>query len=155
MADRRSWSRPGTPGGLAALILMLSACSHAASGAAPAPKSSTPRCASERPVTGAVVLTERNSPGEIRLRVGQRVLVRLPGGDYDGYRIPAVTGAAIREVSHDGGYPSRCEARAVYLAVAPGAATLKSQTDFVCLHAKPPCLPPSKTWAVRVSVVRR
>jgi len=130
-------------------------CGHAAERAAPVPSTSTQTCVSPSGFPAAHVLTERDAGGHVRLHVGERLSVQLPGGSYNGYRVPHVDGDAIRQESSSGGYPSSCAMRAAYVAVAPGSATLESQTDFLCLHAKPPCLPPNRMWSVRVLVTGR
>ena len=66
------------------------------------------------------------------------------------WHVPAAEGAAVRRVTASGGYPAQQPARALFLAVQPGSATLSTVDDTACLHAHPACLPPPREWRVTV-----
>lgn len=152
--EARRRSRPALGVTLLVAMAVASACTGANPRATPTATSTGETCPTTRPTSGAHSLGEGDSGADAHLRVGEHIAVGLRGGNYDGYPIPHVVGVAIERAWGSGGYPTPCEARANFVAVAPGSARLESQTDFFCLHSKPPCLPPSKTWSVRVFVRR-
>ena len=130
------------PGGQ---VLPQSPVSGGAGGTAPA----SPR----PPVTGPAALTTADDGVTVRLRPGQQVTVMLAGqGPSYGWHIPAVAGIAVRRSSASGGYPSRQPARAAFLAIHPGIATLSASDDTACLHAQPPCAVPQREWRVTIIV---
>ena len=88
----------------------------------------------------------------VRLRVGQQVAVALASGGLFSWHVPAAVGAAVRRVSASGGYPGQQPARAAFLAVQSGSATLTAIDDTACLHAKPACEPAQQEWRVTVIV---
>jgi hypothetical protein len=88
----------------------------------------------------------------MRLRPGQRVTVALAARGLLSWHVPAPAGAAVKRVGASGGYPARQPARAVFLAVQPGRATLSAIDDMACLHTQPACLPPQQVWLVTVIV---
>jgi hypothetical protein len=71
---------------------------------------------------------------------------------YGAWELPAANGEAVRRIEASGGYPSGESARATFLAVADGTATIVSRTDYPCLHAHPPCAIAQRIWLVRVIV---
>jgi hypothetical protein len=102
--------------------------------------------------SGPATLTTADNGAPVRLRRGQQVRVELGSQGLFSWHIPAVTGAAVTMVSSDGGYPGRLAARAAFLAVQPGSATLTALDDTACLHAQPACEPAQHTWQVTVIV---
>lgn len=116
-----------------------------AGGTAPA----TPR----PPVTSPAELTTADNGVTVRLHPGQQVTVALPGqGHSYGWHIPAVAGSAVSRTSASGGYPTQQPARAAFLAMRPGAATLSASDDTACLHAQPSCAVPQREWRATIIV---
>jgi hypothetical protein len=103
-------------------------------------------------LTGPATLTTAGSGGTVRLRTGQRVSVVLVAQGLFSWHVPAATGAAVARTSASGGYPGRRPARAVFLAVRPGTATLTAIDDTACLHTQPACLPAQQVWHVTIIV---
>jgi hypothetical protein len=99
-----------------------------------------------------VVLTVADNGVTVRLRPGQRVQVVLASQANFGWRVPGVVGTAVRKTAGSGGFPSSQPARATFLAVLPGKATLVTMDDFACLHVHPACLPAQELWRVTVVV---
>lgn len=117
-----------------------------ATGAAASPGTPSPRR-----LTGPATLTAADSGAVVFLRVGQQVTVELAAG-FEAWHVPAATGPALRLVSASGGYPGHQPARAVFLAVAAGTATLAAVSDTACLHAHPACTVPQQLWHATVRV---
>lgn len=103
-------------------------------------------------LTGPVTLTVADNGAVVRLRTGQQVAVTLTPGGLFSWHVPAAAGAAVRRVSASGGYPSQQPARAAFLAVQPGKATLTTINDTACLHAQPACEPPQQEWRATIIV---
>jgi hypothetical protein len=61
----------------------------------------------------------------------------------------------VKKINVSGGYPGRQPARAAFLALLPGRATLSAIDDTACLHAEPACLPPQQVWRVAIIVTGR
>lgn len=99
---------------------------------------------------GTVVVDDAANGSTLRVRVGQRVEVRLSKDTYD----PPVSSAPAVVVrrSNRGGYPSSDPVDAVFEAVGKGAADLSTQSDYACFHTQPQCYPPTRQWAVHVIV---
>jgi len=115
------------------------------SGIAPVPAMN---CATD-PLTG-VTLTEADNRSAVTVRLGATVAVEL-GADY---RPLTLTGSALTQVGTTGGYPTGQRLLATYQAVAAGAVTLTTQTDYDCLHAViNPCALPQLVWTVNITVV--
>jgi hypothetical protein len=87
----------------------------------------------------------------VRLSRGERLNVYL-SNRYGAWDLPQANGKAVQRIEASGGYPSRESARATFLAVADGTATIISRTDHPCLHAHPPCAIVQRIWLVRVVV---
>jgi hypothetical protein len=68
------------------------------------------------------------------------------------WELPTANGEAVQRIEASGGYPSREPARATFLAVADGTATIVSRTDYHCLNAHPPCAIAQRIWLVQVIV---
>jgi hypothetical protein len=104
------------------------------------------------PRVDRATLTTADNGATVQLHRGQQITVALGSRGLFSWHIPAVTGAAVTKVSSSGGYPGRWPARAVFLAVQPGSATLTALDDTACLHAQPACEPAQHTWQVTVVV---
>jgi hypothetical protein len=104
------------------------------------------------PGTGSTVtVTESDSGDTIRLKVGQRLQVRLPAE----YRQATATYPSVLvRTSATGGYPSDNEMVAVFEARQDGTTDVESSTDYACLHATPSCALPQRLWSVHVVVTR-
>jgi hypothetical protein len=97
-------------------------------------------------------LKESDSGRTIHVVRGDKISVRLPGGN-GGYHRPRSTDATVVErIWAAGGYPSDEDARATFVARHAGRADLTSTTDYTCLHTDPRCLPPQRQWIVHVVV---
>ena len=120
----------------------------------PAPRASATAPASPRPpVTGPAALTTADNGVTVQVRPGQQVTVTLGGqGPSYGWHIPAVAGTAVRRTSASGGYPSQQPARAAFLALHPGVATLSTSDDIACLHAQPACAVAQREWRATIIV---
>lgn len=103
-------------------------------------------------LTGPAALTAADNGATVRLRPGQRVTVTLASRGMFSWHVPAAAGAAVTRVSASGGYPGPRPARAVFLAVQPGSATLTAINDTACLHAQSACEPAQQVWRVTVIV---
>lgn len=103
-------------------------------------------------LTGPATLTTADNGAIVRLHPGQRVSVALGSEGLFSWHVPAEAGAAVMRVSSGGGYPGRRPARAVFLAIGPGSATLTATDDTACLHARPACEPAQQAWRVTVIV---
>lgn len=103
-------------------------------------------------LTGPVTLTTTDDGATVRVRPGQRVIVTLASQGLFSWHIAAAAGIAVHRVSASGGYPGRQPARAAFLAVRPGSATLTAIDDTACLHAQPACEPAQQVWRVTVIV---
>jgi hypothetical protein len=101
-----------------------------------------------------VTLAAADNGALVRVHVGQRVAVALASEGMFSWHVPAAAGAAVRRVTASGGYPGQQPARAVFLAVHSGSATLTAIDDTACLHAQPACEPPQREWRVTVVVTR-
>ena len=88
----------------------------------------------------------------VRLHRGQRVIVTLQAQGMFSWHVPAAAGAAVRKINGSGGYPGQQPARATFVALQPGRATLAAIDDTACLHAEPACLPAQQIWQVTVIV---
>ena len=121
--------------------------------AAPRRAGGTASAAPRPPVTGPAALTTADNGVTVRLRPGQQVTVTLPGrGHAYGWHIPAVAGTAVRRISASGGYPTQQPARAAFLAIHPGTATISASDDTACLHAQPSCALPQREWRATIIV---
>ena len=127
--------------------------------ASPTPASASPSLSTSpapRPHHRAlppVELNEASSGRTLRVRVGQRVVVELPGGSVGGYVVPRSSDEqVVPRRSSSGGYPSDAPARASFEAAQRGEADLSATTDFGCLHTQPRCLPAQKQWLVHLVV---
>jgi len=100
---------------------------------------------------GEVTVTEADSGRTVHLHIGQRLRVVL-GGRGEQWHRPASPGPSLRLASADGGYPSGRPAKAAFIAVQAGTASITSITDHPCLHAQPPCKIAQRVWSVRVLV---
>lgn len=103
-------------------------------------------------LTGPVTLTMADNGAVVRLHADQQVAVALAPEGVFSWHVPAAAGAAVRRVSTSGGYPGQQPARAAFLAVRSGSATLTAIDDTACLHAQPACEPPQREWRVTVIV---
>jgi hypothetical protein len=103
-------------------------------------------------LTGPVTLAMADNGAAVRLHVGQQVAVALASEGLFSWHVPTAVGAAVRRVSASGGYPGQQPARAAFLAVQSGSATLTAIDDTACLHAKPACEPAQQEWRVTVIV---
>jgi hypothetical protein len=101
--------------------------------------------------TGSVTLTAEDNGATVHLRPGQRVTVVL-APDFEQWHPATASGSAVRLISAGGGYPGRHPARAVFLAVAPGTATLSAISDAACLHARLRCMIPQQVWQATLIV---
>ncbi len=109
---------------------------------------STPRANAPN---GEITVTETDSGKTVHLHIGQRLQVVLAGRGDQWHR-PASLGPSLRLASADGGYPSGRPAKAAFIAVQAGTASITSITDHPCLHAQPPCKIAQRVWSVRVLV---
>lgn len=114
----------------------------AATSAVPAPKPTT------APAT--VGVTDSSSGSTVRLRIGQRLRVRLSEDSY----APPVSSSEQTLVrrSSAGGYPSDQPVDATFEALAAGSVDVTAATDYACFHTEPRCLRPSRLWTVHVIV---
>jgi hypothetical protein len=97
-------------------------------------------------------LHESDSGRTIHVVSGDKISVRLPGGN-GGYHRPRSSDESIADrIWSTGGYPSDDDARATFVARHRGKADVTSYTDFACLHTTPRCLPPQKMWVVHIVV---
>lgn len=103
-------------------------------------------------LTGPVTLTSSDNGATVRLHVGQQVAVALASMGLFSWHVPAAMGTAVTRVSASGGYPGQQPARAAFLAVRPGNATLTAIDDTACLHAQPACEPAQQEWRVTVII---
>lgn len=87
----------------------------------------------------------------VRLSRGERLKVYLSSQD-GAWDLPQADGEAMQRTEAAGGFPSGESARATFVAVADGTATILSRTDHPCLHANPPCAMAQRLWQVRVIV---
>jgi hypothetical protein len=111
-----------------------------------------PPVSSSRAAMDPDALTVQDNGATVRLHPGQRLTVTLTAIGMFSWHVPAATGAALMKISTSGGYPTKLPARAVFLAVRLGRATLSSSDDTACLHAHPACLPAQEVWGVTVIV---
>jgi hypothetical protein len=102
--------------------------------------------------TGPVTLTTADNGAAVRLHVGQQVAVALASAGSFSWHVPAAAGTAVRRVSASGGYPGQQPARAAFVAVRSGRATLTAIDDTACLHGQPACEPPQQEWQVTIIV---
>jgi hypothetical protein len=103
-------------------------------------------------LTGLATLTIADNGATVRMRPGQRVTAVLTAQGLFSWHVPAAAGAAVKRAGASGGYPGLQPARAVFLAVQPGTATLTALDDTACLHAQPACEPAQQVWRVTVIV---
>ena len=103
-------------------------------------------------LTGPARLGEADNGATVRLSPGQTVTVVLPARGMLSWHVPAATGTVTRRTSAAGGYPGQRPARATFIAVQRGSATLRAISDAACLHAQPACMVPQQTWQVTVAV---
>jgi hypothetical protein len=103
-------------------------------------------------LTGPGTLTNSDNGATVRLHAGQQVAVALASTGLFSWHVPAAVGAAVTRVSASGGYPGQQPARAAFLAVRPGNATLTAIDDTACLHAQPACEPAQQEWRVTIIV---
>jgi hypothetical protein len=114
----------------------------------PTPPPSSPPPA----LTGPVTLTTADNGAAVRLHIGQQVAVALASEGLFSWHVPTAVGAAVRRRSASGGYPGQQPARAAFLAVQSGSATLTAIDDIACLHAQPACEPAQQEWRATVIV---
>ncbi len=117
----------------------------------PAVPPSTPPTAPAT-LVGPRQLTVADDGATVRLERGQSVTTTLVAQGMFSWHVPAVTGSAARRIDSGGGYATNQPARATFLAVNPGTATLTATNDTACLHARPACLPPQQQWQVTLLV---
>lgn len=127
-----------------------------ASGAPPpahVPATPTPTSAAspERTLVSPGTITFADSGSTVRLSRGERLNVFL-SNFYGAWDPPEASGDAVQRTASSGGYPSRASARATFVAVAEGTATITARTDYACLHAQPPCAIAQRFWMVHVIV---
>ena len=113
----------------------------------------TPRpTATKTSESAEVVVTNDNSGDTVKLRVGQRLRVRLTpdSGNWD----PPTSGnnVVLSRRSSSGGYPGDQPVDASFVGVGAGSTDVSTQTDMACLHTEPRCLPPQRAWMVHVVV---
>lgn len=101
---------------------------------------------------GSYPLTVADNGATVRLARGQSLTVALAAQGMFSWHIPIATGPALRPVHGSGGYPTGQPARATFLAVESGTATLTAMNDTACLHAPMPCLPAQREWRVTVLI---
>jgi len=114
---------------------------------APPPPPAAP--ASAEPITAT--LTDADGSTSLSLRPGDRLIVRLQGGTRAEYSEPESSSAAVLQktagsANADGG------AQASFLAVAGGHATVSYVAGSKCSKATPPCLVPTSTVFINVTV---
>jgi hypothetical protein len=95
-------------------------------------------------------VTDDDAGTTVRLRVGQRLRVRLSQGTWD----PPVSSAerVVARRSSSGGYPTDQPVDATFGAVGNGTADVTAQSDAACFHTEPRCLMASRQWQVHVVV---
>lgn len=147
----RASKSPLPPGGASLECRPCAAAGSASQSPVPAPPAGTPPTTPAAAITGSATLTAADNGATVRLSRGQTVTVVLTPRFLSWYT-PAATGAAVRRVSASGGYPDQTPARAVFLAVRPGTATLDATDDTRCLHTQPACTVPRQLWRVTVIV---
>ena len=103
-------------------------------------------------LTGPITLTTADDGAAVRLHVGQQVAVALASEGLFSWHVPATAGAAVRTVTASGGYPGQQPARAAFVAIRSGHATLTAMDDTACLHFQLACEPPQREWRVTVIV---
>ncbi len=103
-------------------------------------------------LTGPVTLTTADNGAAVRLHVGQQVAVALASAGSFSWHVPAAAATAVRRVSASGGYPGQQPARAAFVAVRSGGATLTAIDDTACRHGQPACELPQQEWQVTVIV---
>lgn len=161
-------SLSGAGRGIAALSLALLTlgCHQGASASAPSATGITTVGARVTPGRGASTSSQpspvhhgtrwqvgvTNAGETIRVKVGDTVVVRLPGGADGGFHWPASTSGAVQRQTASGGYPSPQPVVAHFVAARKGRADLQATNDFTCFHATPPCLPPQDRWLVHLVV---
>lgn len=116
------------------------------------PIASLPTITRPPTLTGPGTLTKADNGVTVWLRVGQSVTVTLTSDGMFSWYPPTATSAAMRRDRAGGGYPAMTAAWAVFTAVQPGVATLRTSDDTACLHTTPRCLPPVESWQVTVEV---
>lgn len=97
-------------------------------------------------------LTVADDGSTVRLARGQSVTVSLAARGLFSWHVPTARDSAVRQVDAGGGYPTDQPARATFVAVARGTATLTATNDTACRHAQPACLPPQQQWRVTLLV---
>ena len=97
-----------------------------------------------------VVVTDDSNGSTVRLRIGQRLEVRLTKDTYDP-PVSSADGVVVRRSSR-GGYPSSDPVDAVFEAMGRGSADVSTQSDMACFHTQPRCYPPTRLWVVHVTV---
>jgi hypothetical protein len=102
------------------------------------------------PTPTTVVVRDGDSGSTVRLRVRQRLEVRLTDVSWTPPTSSA-TKVVVRR-SSSGGYPSAQPVVAVFEAAARGAADVTSWTDAACFHTAPRCLMPTREWVLHVTV---
>jgi hypothetical protein len=146
------FGRPASSGGSGGTPAAQIPSASAASPPTPvpvAPAGETP--AATRTLISPGTVTFADAGSTVRLSRGERLNVYL-SNRYGTWDPPQANGKAIQRIEVSGGYPSRTSARATFLAVADGAATIVSRTDHPCLHAHPPCAIVQRIWLVHVVV---
>lgn len=83
--------------------------------------------------------------------IGGRVHIDLSpnGGNYDQPHTDSPR--VLHEDNHSGGYPATSAAVADFTVIGLGTAQITSQTDYVCLHTTPPCVPPQREFIVTIT----
>lgn len=139
----------GGPGGTPApQIPTASGASPPAPGPA-APGGGTPAPARTLISPGTVSFADAGYT--VRLSRGERLKVYL-SNTYGAWDPPQANGEAVQRIEASGGYPSHESARATFVAVKDGTATITSRTDSACLHAQPPCAIAQRYWLIHVIV---
>jgi hypothetical protein len=97
---------------------------------------------------GAVIITEADFGGAVNVRVGQTVIVD-PAGDFV-WTATAADPTVLEQLPQILIFPPPPPA---FMAVAPGATTLRIVQEHACRFADPPCLLPEHIFEVRVIVL--
>jgi hypothetical protein len=142
---------PPPPGGASHGCRPCGVAGAASQSPVPAPPAGIPPASPALVMTGPATLTAADNGVTVRLSRGQMVAVVLSPQLLSWYP-PAATGPAVRRTSASGGYPDQTSARAIFLAVRPGTATLDATDDIRCLHMQPSCTLPQQQWRVTVIV---
>jgi hypothetical protein len=105
--------------------------------------------------SGQVIVTTSDDGATVVVVRGQVITVVLGGQGMLRWNRPRLAGSVpvvLRQLSANGGYPSKASARASYRAVRAGTAEIFSGTNARCLHTRPPCEIAQRLWRVTVVV---